>query len=254
VRKSKQKLEVWKAVQLSRSFKNKERRTEREREFERSSSPTQLVVAPLLTEMTGSNDLGLLSDVASTLDPPPIDPSLIDPSLLPPHARIASTLNRDSIPQHSTLHADEPTRNGWHGDISIGEFQVGSSCSTGTGGARSVRMEIDPSLQSLSNDLQLDFTGIYHAPSRHSQASNSDDDDEEEGDSQGSEGGDYQLSQTPKDVNEQILELRDMDDQATKTLEENSKYQTELNKLMERFQKASKRTTELKVRPLLSPV
>ena len=190
------------------------------------------------------NELGLLSEVASSLDPPPVDPSLIDPSLLPQHEPSTSS---HSIPQHSILPPAQPTRNGWNGDIPIGEFQVGSSSST-RGGAHSKRMEIDPSLQSLSNDLQLSFSGLYHAPSRHS-ASPSLDQEEEEGDSQDSEGeGDYQLLQTPKDVNEQILELRDMDDQATKTLEENSKYQTELNRLMERFQKASKRTTELKVR------
>lgn len=247
------KFQVCEAVPTQRSFK-----TEKGKENRRACFQPVVPIAALtpLTKFRGMapNDLGLLSEVATALDPQLVDTSLIDPSLLDPPLASSSTSSH-SIPQHSNQfnHSDQ------YGDISVGarsgagEFQVGSS----NGALSSVGMQIDPSLQSLSNEFNLDsmFNGLYRAESRHSQQDSDEEEEEDYSNSSSQEDEvEYQLEQTPRDVNEQILQLRDMDVEAERGLEKNSAYQKELTNLMARFQAASKRTTELKVRVSLSRI
>jgi hypothetical protein len=66
-------------------------------------------------------------------------------------------------------------------------------------------------------------------------------------------GSDHSLSSIPQSPTERVNQLRELDEDATNSLEANRSYQEELKLVMARLQAASKRTNELKVRILRFP-
>ncbi|GAA5925826.1 uncharacterized protein JCM15063_005132 [Sporobolomyces koalae] len=187
------------------------------------------------------HDLGLLSDVATLLDP-----ALIDPALLPSASREQSGGSTAIPTGDSVVQLPQASAGGYLGDITVGAGLAPSYSSQ-----HGHQHALDPSLQNLSNELELDPSFLYtHYGDEYAHAT------PDAMSAQGSRLGDHQrndpeedsfvLEPAPQDPAEQVNQLREMDEQATRSLVANRAYQAELRSLMERFEAASKRTTELK--------
>lgn len=183
------------------------------------------------------------------------DPSLIDPLLLSPQTR-QNLLDQQQLQDVSQQqqHQQQPQQQSHEegeGDIAVNQRDEEVE-----------EEELDPSLRNLKDLFTQpqpqphSRSTIYSVPS-HShfdlttdRGAEGDEEDsvsnsasEEEDD----ERGESDLESNPSDPTEQVNQLREMDEQATKSLISNREYQEELKTLMKRFELASKRTNQLKV-------
>ncbi|GAA5978157.1 hypothetical protein JCM5350_007415 [Sporobolomyces pararoseus] len=180
------------------------------------------------------------------------DPSLIDPLLLSPQTR-QNLLDQQQLQDVSQQQQQQQPQQQPHeegeGDIAVNHRDEEVE-----------EEELDPSLRNLKDLFTQpqpqphSRSTIYSVPS-HShfdlttdrgaegdeEDSDSNSTSEEEDDERGSD-----LESNPSDPTEQVNQLREMDERATKSLISNREYQEDLKTLMKRFELASKRTNQLK--------
>ncbi|GAA6064469.1 hypothetical protein JCM10212_001818 [Sporobolomyces blumeae] len=212
------------------------------------------------------HDLGLLSEVASSLDPaPPLDNA---------HRHGPSTSSesaRGARVDHSTNGTASTSHAQW-GDIavdSIADYSVAQGDDDDGGHARDGHaaalesnhgrdgawdrgdaFDLDPSLQQLWPELGLEPhpqpASTTHDHAACATSSEEDDDTDSGSDEEGEPGRSFVLEPAPTDSDEQIRQLKELDAQATTSLAANRVYQDEIRKLMDRFEAARKRTIDLK--------
>ncbi|GAA5959323.1 hypothetical protein JCM21900_003929, partial [Sporobolomyces salmonicolor] len=183
------------------------------------------------SKLLPSSHLGLLSDVASSLDPALVD----QPATSCSHHPSTSTA---SSPFSTLVHHPPHLSHAQEGDIPV---HGPSTFARTPPHALDGHAQLDASLQQLiaGDGVREHGSGSGSLPQMGGVY------DEEETEDEGEPDDERVLEETPADPDLQIQQLRQMDQQADISLAANQAYQNELLTIMKRLDAAKKRTVEL---------